>query len=197
MTVTISGDDHDHDHDHEDIGGALDTEGEYQKMEDEPQDQPQEAIEIKAEEGGFMAVAADPEKQKELQNAPKLDLGKKTALILYLETWFSWVFFTFFLDSEGPALGFDLQSLAGSGTVDDELRRLYNYITQINQQYRCPQDKIEFVGTDKKYFMDFSYPICFETEKFWKPSAEGCLVYSFGVDDNWKFAEGMKDHSQG
>ena len=102
-----------------------------------------------------------------------------------------------FLDSEGPALGFDLQSLAGSGTVDDELRRLYNYITQINQQYRCPQDKIEFVGTDKKYFMDFSYPICFETEKFWKPSAEGCLVYSFGVDDNWKFAEGMKDHSQG
>ena len=45
--------------------------------------------------------------------------------------------------------------------------------------------------------MDFSYPICFETEKFWKPSAEGCLVYSFGVDDNWKFAEGMKDHSQG
>ena len=86
VTVTISGDDHDHDHDHEDIGGALDTEGEYQKMEDEPQDQPQEAIEIKAEEGGFMAVAADPEKQKELQNAPKLDLGKKTALILYLET---------------------------------------------------------------------------------------------------------------
>ena len=46
-------------------------------MEDESQDQPQEAIEIKAEEGGFMAVAADPEKQKELQNAPKLDLGKK------------------------------------------------------------------------------------------------------------------------
>ena len=81
--MTISGDDHDHDHDHEDIGGALDTEGEYQKMEDDVQDQPQEAIEIKGEEGGFMAVAADPEKQKELQNAPKLDLGKQTDLFFF------------------------------------------------------------------------------------------------------------------
>ena len=97
VSVTILGDDHDHDHDHEDIGGALDTEGEYQKMDDEPQDQPQEAIEIKAEEGGFMAVAADPEKQKELQNAPKLDLGKETVFFAsktdFLE--FLFIFFRF------------------------------------------------------------------------------------------------------
>jgi hypothetical protein len=77
------------------------------------------------------------------------------------------------LDSEGPSLGFDIQQLAGSGTVVDELRRLYNYVTQINQKYKCPQEKIEFVGTDKKYFMDFSYPVCFETEKFWKPDDKG------------------------
>lgn len=171
------GDDHDH-HDHED-----DNEGEYQKESDNDSpiaDSPidtepaMEAIKIEGEaEGGFMAVAADPDAaHKELQNAPSLDL-----------------------ESEGQALGFDLQQLAGAGTVVDELRRLYNYVTQVSQQYRCPQDKIDFVGTDKKYFMDFSYPVCFDTEKFWKPDEkEGCLVYSFGVDDNWKFAEGMVGH---
>ena len=55
----------------------MDTEGEYQKTEDEAPEAAQ--IEINAEEGGFMAVAADPEKQKELQNAPKLDLGELIA----------------------------------------------------------------------------------------------------------------------
>lgn len=47
------------------------------------------------------------------------------------------------------------------------------------------KDQIKFIGTDKKYFMDFSYPICFEREKFWKPTTDGCLVYSFGVDNKW------------
>ena len=47
------------------------------------------------------------------------------------------------------------------------------------------KDQIKFIGTDKKYFMDFSYPICFEREKFWKPTSDGCLVYSFGVDNKW------------
>ena len=72
------GDEHDHDdHDHGD-----ENEGEYQKGEDSPIEpdpiEPVEAIEIKGEsEGGFMAVAADPEAaHKEMQNAPKLDLGK-------------------------------------------------------------------------------------------------------------------------
>lgn len=93
------------------------------------------------------------------------------------------------------ALGFDLQDLAGSGTASDELRRLYNFMQQINQQYRCPADKLKYIGTDKKYFMDFSYPVCFDREKkFWDVSAEkGCLVYSFGIDNNWKFTDAMRD----
>jgi len=45
--------------------------------------------------------------------------------------------------------------------------------------------------------MDFSYPICFDRAKFWTPDLEkGCLVYSFGVDDNWKFDEEMQRMEQ-
>ena len=31
-------------------------------------------------------------------------------------------------------------------------------------------------------------------KKFWDASAEkGCLVYSFGIDNNWKFTDAMRD----
>ena len=79
-------------------------------------------IEIEGgEEGGFMAIAADPNgAQEAFQNNPGLEDP----------------------NGEGPALGFDLEALAGSGTVTDELRRIYNYMSQVNHQYRCPQEKV-------------------------------------------------------
>ena len=40
------------------------------------------------------------------------------------------------LNEEGPSLGFDLADLAGSGSLVDELRRLYSFITHINTEYR-------------------------------------------------------------
>ena len=90
---------------------------------DAPADENQEEIakiEIEGgEEGGFMAIAADPDgAQEAFKNDPGAPPG------------------------EGPALGFDLEALAGSGTVTDELRRIYNYMSQVNHQYRCPQEKV-------------------------------------------------------
>lgn len=169
------GDGEEHEHDDHDSPEGDESPAESPEPGNYELDENQEEIakiEIEGgEEGGFMAIAADPDGAQE---AFKNEVGDS--------------------NGEGPALGFDLEALAGSGTVTDELRRIYNYMSQVNHQYRCPQDQIKFIGTDKKYFMDFSYPICFEREKFWKPSADhGCLVYSFGVDNKWSFTDGMID----
>ena len=38
------------------------------------------------------------------------------------------------------------------------------------------------------------YLTSFREKKFWENSAEkGCLVYSFGIDNNWKFTDAMRD----
>ena len=115
---------HDGEHEHDDGDSPDDSPAESPEAgNDLPADENQEEIakiEIEGgEEGGFMAIAADPDgAQEAFKNDPGAPPG------------------------EGPALGFDLEALAGSGTVTDELRRIYNYMSQVNHQYRCPQEKV-------------------------------------------------------
>ena len=120
---------HDGDHEHDDDspdGDAVDQSEAGNDLPDENEENSEVAkIEIEGgEEGGFLAIAADP---NGAQEAFKNDPGADDP------------------NGEGPALGFDLEALAGSGTVTDELRRIYNYMSQVNHQYRCPQEKSTLV----------------------------------------------------
>merc|ERR1711976_411057 len=88
-------------------------------------------------------------------------------------------------------LGFNKQNAAGDGGLRAELQRLFGYLSNTDVQTRCKNFK--YVGTDKKYYVDFSYPICFDNE-VWQNSTN-CIVYSYGNDNNWHFEESMiSDH---
>ena len=89
-------------------------------------------------------------------------------------------------------LGFNKQNPAGDGGLRAELQRLFGYLSNQDVNSRCK--KFNYVGTDKKYFVDFSYPVCFDDE-VWGNNTD-CIVYSYGNDNNWHFEESMiKDHS--
>ena len=121
---------------------------------------------------------------------------------------------------EQVKLGFNKQPQAGDGGLKAELQRLFNYLNSANDNKNSETNenfckKFEYVGTDKKYFVDFSYPICFDDEVWMNEDTEqgsevvydseesdqvdeskinsqfGCLVYSFGNDNNWNFEETM------
>jgi len=89
-------------------------------------------------------------------------------------------------------LGFNKQNAAGDGGLRAELQRLFGYLSNQEVNTRCK--KFSYVGTDKKYYVDFSYPICFDDE-VWNNSTD-CIVYSYGNDNNWHFEEQMiNEHS--
>ena len=121
------------------------------------------------------------------------------------------------IDQNQPKFGFFKQPAAGDGSTKAELERLYNYLMDVNDKKNPETEapyckKFDYIGTDKKYFVDFSYPICMD-EEIWMAETDtgaevvyddndnvvqdsittgaSCIVYSFGNDNNWNFEESL------
>nr|CAB3263772.1 methyltransferase-like protein 24 [Phallusia mammillata] len=70
-----------------------------------------------------------------------------------------------------------------------ELVRLYDYLQ--NTKRRC--EKLVYIGkeTPRESFVEGTFPICLDWQ-FW-PEENQCLVYSYGINDNWGFEDGMAE----
>lgn len=81
-----------------------------------------------------------------------------------------------------------LQPQAGFGSPQEEIDRLYDYMTK---QIDCPD--LHYVGTagNKGTYQDGAYAGCLE-EGWWPKKGEPCLGYSFGIDYEWSWDEGME-----
>ncbi|CBY36513.1 unnamed protein product [Oikopleura dioica] len=87
-----------------------------------------------------------------------------------------------------PHMPMALQPQAGFGSPQEEIDRLYDYMTK---QIECPD--LHYVGTagNKGTYQDGAYAGCLE-EGWWPKKGEPCLGYSFGIDYEWSWDEGME-----
>lgn len=81
-----------------------------------------------------------------------------------------------------------LQPQAGFGSPQEEVDRLYDYMKQ-----QIPCDDLHYIGTvdNKGKYEDGAYAGCL-SPGFWPEKGEPCLGYSFGIDYEWKFDEGLE-----
>lgn len=87
-----------------------------------------------------------------------------------------------------PHMPMALQPQAGFGSPQEEIDRLYDYMTK---QIECSD--LHYVGTagNKGTYQDGAYAGCLE-EGWWPKKGEPCLGYSFGIDYEWSWDEGME-----
>ncbi|CAK8681484.1 unnamed protein product [Clavelina lepadiformis] len=79
----------------------------------------------------------------------------------------------------------------GEASPEEELERIWNYIYQ--RQYHCTESK--YLGGQKTgpFAGDGAYDVCVE-KQFWpdrNPSGEKCLVYSFGINNDFTFDDAI------
>ena len=81
-----------------------------------------------------------------------------------------------------------MQPQAGFGTPQEEIDRLYDYMVP---QMKC--DDMKYIGSLAKNgeFQDGAYAGCL-SPGFWPAKGEPCLGYSFGIDYEWKFDDGLE-----
>ena len=81
-----------------------------------------------------------------------------------------------------------MQPQAGFGTPQEEIDRLYDYMAP---QMKC--DDMKYIGSLAKNgeFQDGAYAGCL-SPGFWPAKGEPCLGYSFGIDYEWKFDDGLE-----
>ena len=66
--------------------------------------------------------------------------------------------------------------------------RIYDYMTE---QIKCSD--LHYVGTkdNNGKYQDGAYAVCLE-KGMWPEKGEACLGYSFGIDYEWTFDEGLE-----
>lgn len=81
-----------------------------------------------------------------------------------------------------------LQPQAGFGTAQEEVDRIYDYMQPM---ITCNDN--HYVGTkgNSGAYQDGAYAVCLE-EGLWPKKEDSCLAYSFGIDYEWSFDEGME-----
>lgn len=82
-----------------------------------------------------------------------------------------------------------LQPQAGFGTPQEEVDRLYDYM-----KAQIPCTNLHYIGTkdNSGEYEDGAYAGCL-SPGVWPAKGEPCLGYSFGIDYEWKFDEGLEE----
>jgi len=81
-----------------------------------------------------------------------------------------------------------LQPQAGFGSAQEEVDRIYDYM---QNQIKCSD--LHYVGTtdNSGTYQDGAYAVCLD-ENMWPEKGKPCLGYSFGIDYEWTFDEGLE-----
>ena len=123
----------------------------------------------------------------DLQNSKKITLtdikGGYTSLFKIIKA------------SNAGGIAIQAQAPIKTGSVDDEINRLVNYI-QNSKSNKIKCNNVKYVGSAGNStgpFRDGAYHICYE-EPFWPNQNKRkfpCLGYSFGIDYEWSFDDGL------